>query len=204
MDTSNWTIQAMYTKVITMQARNLMNHSNLVCAFSFLNLRGYKTWQEHQLFEELGENLSLKKYMINHQRRLFKEEGGFTNELIPADLYKMDRMGISRNDKQSLVKNLFEKWKGWEEEAKELYAACVQWCIDKQLADSEKFKCLMRDTDKELKEIDNHILKLKDLDYSLLEIIMLQDELCEKYSIRKGDKEEEDTLRVLFFFIPTL
>ena len=33
----------------------------------------------------------------------------------------------------------------------------------------------------------------KDLDYSLLEIIMLQDELCEKYSIRKGDKEEEDT-----------
>ena len=63
----------------------------------------------------------------------------------------------------------------------------------KQLADSEKFKCLMRDTDKELKEIDNHILKLKDLDYSLLEIIMLQDELCEKYSIRKGDKEGEDT-----------
>ena len=57
----------------------------------------------------------------------------------------------------------------------------------------EKLKCLMRDTDKELKEIDNHILKLKDLDYSLLEIIMLQDELCEKYSIRKGDKEEEDT-----------
>lgn len=51
----------------------------------------------------------------------------------------------------------------------------------------------MRDTDKELKEIDNHILKLKDLDYSLLEIIMLQDELCEKYLIRKGDKEEEDT-----------
>ena len=51
----------------------------------------------------------------------------------------------------------------------------------------------MRDTDKELKEIDNHILNLKDLDYSLLEIIMLQDELCEKYSIRKGDKEEEDT-----------
>ena len=91
------------------------------------------------------------------------------------------------------VKNLFEKWKGWEEEAKGLYAACVQWCIDKQLADSEKFKCLMRDTDKELKEIDNHILKLKDLDYSLLEIIMLQDELCEKYSIRNGDKEEEDT-----------
>ena len=193
MDTSNWTIQAMYTKVITMQARNLMNHSNLVCAFSFLNLRGYKAWQEHQLFEELGENLSLKKYMINHQRRLFKEEDGLTNELIPADLYKMDRMGISRNDKQSLVKNLFEKWKGWEEEAKGLYAACVQWCIDKQLADSEKFKCLMRDTDKELKEIDNHILKLKDLDYSLLKIIMLQDELCEKYSIRKGDKEEEDT-----------
>lgn len=58
---------------------------------------------------------------------------------------------------------------------------------------NEKFKCLMRDTDKELKEIDNHILKLKDLDYSLLEIIMLQDELYEKYSIRKGDKEEEDT-----------
>ena len=35
--------------------------------------------------------------------------------------------------------------------------------------------------------------ELIDLDYSLLEIIMLQDELCEKYSIRKGDKEEEDT-----------
>lgn len=105
----------------------------------------------------------------------------------------MDRMGVSRNDKQSLVKNLFEKWKGREEEAKGLYAACVQWCIDKQLADSEKFKCLMRDTDKELKEIDNHILKLKDLDYSLLEIIMLQDELCDKYLFRKGDKEEEDT-----------
>ena len=46
IDTSCWTIQTMYTKVITMQARNLMNHANLVCAFSFLNLRGYKEWQE--------------------------------------------------------------------------------------------------------------------------------------------------------------
>lgn len=109
-----------------------------------------------------------------------------------SNFYKMDRMGISRNDKQSLVKNLFENGKDGKRKQKG-YTACVQWCIDKQLADSEKFKCLMRDTDKELKEIDNHILKLKDLDYSLLEIIMLQDELCEKYSIRKGDKEEEDT-----------
>ena len=35
IDTSCWTIQTMYTKVITMQARNLMNHANLVCAFLF-------------------------------------------------------------------------------------------------------------------------------------------------------------------------
>ena len=35
--------------------------------------------------------------------------------------------------------------------------------------------------------------ELKDLDYSLLEIIMLQNKLYKKHSIRKEDKEEEDT-----------
>ena len=194
IDTSCWTIQDMYSKVITMQAKNIMNHSNLVCVFSFLNLRGYKAWQEHQLYEEMEENLSLKKYMINHQHRLFKEENTFTNELVPSEIYRMDRMNVSRNDKQCLVRCLFEKWKKWEEETKEAYAACVEWCVDSQLADSEKFKDLMRGVDKELKEIETHIIKLKDLDYNLLEIIMLQDEIHDKYAWKgKGEKEEEDT-----------
>lgn len=194
IDTSCWTIQDMYSKVITMQAKNIMNHSNLVCVFSFLNLRGYKAWQEHQLYEEMEENLSLKKYMINHQHRLFKEENTFTNELVPSEVYRMDRMNVSRNDKQCLVRCLFEKWKEWEKETKEVYAACVEWCVDSQLADSEKFKDLMRGVDKELKEIESHIIKLKDLDYNLLEIIMLQDEIHDKYVWKgKGEKEEEDT-----------
>lgn len=194
IDTSGWTIQTMYTKVITMQARNLMNHANLVCAFSFLNLRGYKEWQEHQLYGELEENLSLKKYMINHQHKLFKEENNFDNELIPKDIYKMDKMCVSRGDKQCLVHCLFEKWKEWEEEAKELYAACVEWCIDSQLADSEKFRELMRGTDAELKELENHLTKLKDIDYNLLEIIMMQDDIYDKYHWKgKENKEEEDT-----------
>ena len=194
IDTSCWTIQDMYSKVITMQAKNIMNHSNLVCVFSFLNLRGYKAWQEHQLYEEMEENLSLKKYMINHQHRLFKEENTFTNELVPSEVYRMDRMNVSRSDKQCLVRCLFEKWKEWEEETKEVYAACVEWRIDSQLADSEKFKDLMRGVDKELKEIETHIIKLKDLDYNLLEIIMLQDEIHDKYVLKgKGEKEEEDT-----------
>lgn len=183
----------MYSKVITMQAKNIMNHSNLVCVFSFLNLRGYKAWQEHQLYEEMEENLSLKKYMINHQHRLFKEENTFTNELVPSEVYRMDRMNVSRNDKQCLVRCLFEKWKEWEEETKEVYAACVEWCVDSQLADSEKFKDLMRGVDKELKEIETHIIKLRDLDYNLLEIIMLQDEIHDKYALKgKGEKEEEE------------
>lgn len=193
IDTSCWTIQDMYSKVITMQAKNIMNHSNLVCVFSFLNLRGYKAWQEHQLYEEMEENLSLKKYMINHQHRLFKEENTFTNELVPSEVYRVDRMNVSRNDKQCLVRCLFEKWKEWEEETKEVYAACVEWCVDSQLADSEKFKDLMRGVDKELKEIETHIIKLKDLDYNLLEIIMLQDEIHDKYALKgKGEKEEEE------------
>ena len=50
------------------------------------------------------------------------------------------------------------------------------------LVDSEKFKDLMRGVDKELKEIETHIIKLKDLDYNLLEIIMLQDEIHDKYA----------------------
>lgn len=194
IDTSCWTVQDMYSKVITMQAKNIMNHANFVCVFSFLNLRGYKAWQEHQLYEEMEENLSLKKYMINHQHRLFKEENTFTNELVPSEIYRMDRMNVSRNDKQCLVRCLFEKWKKWEEETKEVYTACVEWCVDSQLADSEKFKDLMRGVDKELKEIETHIIKLGDLDYNLLEIIMLQDEIHDKYTWKgKGEKEKEDT-----------
>lgn len=193
IDTSYWTVQDMYCKVITSQAKNIMNHSRLVDAFCFLNLRGYREWQEHQLYEELTENLLLKRYMINHQHKLFKEESDFGEELIPKELYKMDKMCVSKGDKQCIVKYLFEKWKEWEEETKELYAACVEWCIDNQYADSEKFKGLMRDVDKELKEIDEHIIKLKDLDYSLLDIIMLQDDLYRKYHWKEdGDKKEED------------
>lgn len=192
IDTSCWTVQDMYCKVITLQAKNIMNHSRLVDAFCFLNLRGYRAWQEHQLYEELTENLLLKRYMVNHQHKLFKEENDFGEELIPKEVYQMDKMNVSRGDKQCLIKCLFEKWRGWEEKTKELYSACVEWCIDNQYADSEKFKKLMRDVDKELKEIDEHIIKLKDLDYSLLEIIMLQDELCDKYKRKERDKEEED------------
>lgn len=193
IDTSCWTVQDMYCKVITSQVKNIMNHSKLVDAFCLLNMRGYREWQEHQLYEELTENLLLKRYMINHQHKLFKEESDFGEELVPKELYKMDKMCISRGDKQCIVKCLFEKWKEWEENTKELYAACVEWCIDNQYADSEKFKGLMRDVDKELKEIDEHIVKLKDLDYSLLDIIMLQDELYDKYHWKEnGDKKEED------------
>lgn len=51
----------------------------------------------------------------------------------------------------------------------------------------------MRGVDKELKEIETHIIKLKDLDYNLLEIIMLQDEIHDKYALKgKGEKEEEE------------
>ena len=53
----------------------------------------------------------------------------------------------------------------------------------------------MRGGDKGVKEIGAHIIKLKDLDYNLLEIIMLQDEIHDKYAWKgKGEKEkEEDT-----------
>ena len=48
--------------------------------------------------------------------------------------------------------------------------------------------------DKELKGSETHINKVKDLDYNRIEIIMLQDEIHDKYAWKgKGEKEEEDT-----------
>ena len=52
----------------------------------------------------------------------------------------------------------------------------------------------MRGTDAELKELENHLTKLKDIDYNLLEIIMMQDDIYDKYHWKgKENKEEEDT-----------
>lgn len=184
INTTGWTIDAIYNKVLDNQTIGIMYHSEFKNAFCLLGLHGYKRWHEYKIFDEVSENIKTEHFYINKHHKVIKPDNT-SKPVLLNELYNMDSMTAEPAQIEKLVENIFKSWYKWEKSVQDLYSACVDWCIKNQVIDRINFENLQKGQDKEIKKLERHLIKLKNVKYDLDCIIDWQDDIHDKYKHMK-------------------
>ncbi len=168
--------------------KGIMLHAQLTDYFDFLNLHGFKRWQEYRFFDETAELRGLHRYAINHCNKLIGESTIENPRMIPQDWGNYTRLQVDSATRKAAVKEAFSKWYEWEKSTKEFYESKFKTLTDNnKIADADKVNCLVCAVDQELKVLTRKMLEYKAVDYDMSYIMYQQPELHEYYKQKTKD-----------------
>jgi hypothetical protein len=180
-----------FTEIAKYEAEGLMFHDGMADYFDYLNLMGFKRLHEYRFLAEAVEMRGVHRYFINH---FGLPLNGFTPEkkqVIPSVWRGFERDAIEQSAKRSAVAENFEEWVRWEKKGKRLMEESYQQlCNLNEVAAACKVRELVHDADMELKCAQRMHIRLKTIDYDMVAIDMMQDELHEQY------RKKEESLGV--------
>lgn len=167
----------------THQIEGVMVHKNMMTAYDFLALRGFKRMHEYQMFSELAEADGIMRYAINHHNRVIPEGHPTAVFTVPAEWEKVDRMTVNNEHRKKYLKQMIEKWVEWERKTKVLYQQSYkQLCDMGEVATARKVGCLIEAVDCELKKAERLHIKLVELDFDIKSLVLFEDEMHDHYA----------------------
>lgn len=162
--------------------KGVMFHEQMADYFDFLNLQGFKRWQEYRFFDESAELRGVHRYALNHCNKLIDDGDVTATRYIPMSWYSNSRMQVDTSTRKQAVKEAFEKWYQWECDTKEFLEKQFKKLTDNyKISDANKVNDLIKSVDQELKCVTRKMLEYKAVDYDMTYIMFQQDELHEHY-----------------------
>lgn len=161
-------------------------HDSLANYYDFLGLMGLKRLHEYHFLRESAEMRGLNRYHINHFGLLIPPAEMKVMDVIPGAWKKTPRQDVSISTKRSAIKAGMDIWCGWERETKKLYEqSYTQLCGAGEIAAACKVREMVAAVDMELKEAERMALCLQTIDYDLPTVMLMQDDLHQKYMERE-------------------
>ena len=176
------TTDEIFSQIGAHMIEGLMIHSQLSDYFGFLGFEGYQECHKYHYFEENCNYKKLSKYYLKHYNKLLIEKPFKNPNIIPSDWWQFTREQVNNDIRKRGVQIGIEKWISWEKQTKELYEKYYNELIQEDnVAGAQELSHYIVDVDYELAEAEQENIKLKAMDYSVLDIMLEQENKKEKY-----------------------
>ena len=169
-----------------------MMHSELGDLFAYLGLDGFAKTQDYQFLSENYERQLVNRYAIYHLGYVVSNGGVRGSKYIPSELNGVSRVDVNVLDKKDMTRYAVETWVNWETETKELYGNWyVDLCDNHCISSSLFVDGLVRDVDDELKRANEILVELKNVNFEMRDIVLIQEKYEREYDkmLRKELKE---------------
>ena len=147
-------------------------HEQLIQAFNFLCLEGYKANQLEHYNEEVEGFHRLLNYYMAHYDKLIPLDNVPDIKVLPAEWFNHTRFEVTPYEKRTALSNIYKEWLNWETETKQLLEKSYQDLIElKEVAAANEIKYFLENVDIELAGLKEKYLKLEAINYDLVFII---------------------------------
>lgn len=164
------------------QIKGVMLHDELANLYDFLGLCGYKACHEYHAIEEFINARKTARYAINHINKMLTDGNPSITKITPANWKQATRYDLTESDRKGMIKELFKRWKTWEQETKSVYQTKFKDLMAQgEVACANYVNELIKDVDKELKKLEREYLRLISVGYDMPYIDDRQTEIYEKY-----------------------
>ena len=171
-----------FKKVLERQAVALKMHMDMANLFEFLGLKGFKMMHEYQLAEEGACYRNTEKHYLSHYNKLINVDDAEFLSIIPTNWYGYTRFDVTPAIRKRTVIELFDEWKDWEEETKELYSHLATALINnKHFVAGNYIGELAKETAEELKKLEKLYLELKTVEFDSVYVEGMQSRLYNTY-----------------------
>lgn len=182
------TVEEIFAKISAHMVKGLMVHENIANMYQFLALDGYKCCHDYHFLAETISFRKLNQFYIDSYNKLILDTKVDNPDVIPESWYKHTRFDIDSSSKRTYIKNILNIWHDWEAETHKFYCEmCENLKELKEYSAANYIKCLIRDVEDELLDIEHKQLKLMSVDYSMTFVVQRQKKLREKYSQKKKE-----------------
>ena len=159
-----------------------MTHSQLADYFGFIGLEGFQHCHLYHFFEENCNYKKIAQYYLKHYSKILIEKPFKNPNIIPQDWWQYTREQVNNEVRKNAIQIGFEKWVDWEKETKKFYENHYQNLVrENEIASAEELSKYIIDVDYELAEAEQIQIKLKGMDYSVLDIMLEQEDIKKRY-----------------------
>lgn len=181
------TIDEIFTKLSNHMREGIQYHYEIAKSFEFLGLWGFAHCHDSHQFEEEKNLKELMHYYATHYFKLLQQERIPEVKVIPDVWYKYTSQSVDVNTRRSTVKDLMNKWIGWEKTTKEVYQTMRQELISINEIDAAlELDKYIRDVSKELSHAEKKLLTLEAHNYDMPTIIEQSEQMLIKYKKKLG------------------
>lgn len=159
-----------------------MMHSELGDLFAYLGLKGFAKAHDYQFLSENQDMKLVNRYAIYHIGVLTNSEGVRGSRYIPSELSGVQRTDVNVMDKKDMARYGVETWVNWENETKELYGNWyTELCNNHSVASALFVDHLVKDVDDELKRANSVLVELKNVNFEMRDIVLMQEKYYNEY-----------------------
>lgn len=171
-----------FKEVLERQTIALKMHMDMANMFEFLGLKGFKMMHEYQLVEEGACYRKTAKHYLTHYNKMLEVEDVDFLDIIPRDWYRYTRFEVTPGVRKRAVIELFDEWKEWEQETKELYSHLATSLINnKHFVAGNYIGDLAKETAEEIKKLEKMYLELKTVEFDSVYVEGTQNKLYNTY-----------------------
>ena len=173
-------IKAIMKEVYDHKMDGVIFHSDMITAFDFLGLKGFKKWQENQCEEEVESTNDIQHHFIKHHKMMLEPyQGHYESGVIPSEWYSASKMDISSADIEKHTKRLLQMYHKWEKDTAEFLKMKSKELIEHE-AYSEyiELREMCEDVHKEIYFIEDFCVELESVNYDCKYIMKVQERFC--------------------------
>lgn len=175
-------IKDIFSAINVRQITALMLHSEMADLFEFLGLEGFRAMHEYQFLEESSAHRSIKTHYLKNTNKLLPDAEVDSVDVIPDDWVQYTRMDVTPQVRKQAVQRAMEQYHKWESDTKMLYCKSAAYLIkENRMSDYNKVNELVKDVTDELRRVERLYLELSAVNYDMVYVVELQDELCKEY-----------------------
>lgn len=161
-----------------------MMHSELGDLFAYLGLDGFEKTQDYQFVSENYERNIVNRYAIYNLGYVVNNENVRASKYMPGEINNIARFDVNALDKKDMTRYAVETWVNWETETKELYGNWyVDLCDNHSISSSLFVDKLVRSVDEELKRASNILVELKNVNFEMRDIVLMQEKYKSEYDV---------------------
>lgn len=176
------------SEIHTHQIKGVMLHDELATVYDFMALRGYKRMHEYHALAEFVNARSTSRYAVNHLNQMLLDGNPTIAKITPTSWKSATRFDVGESDRKTYVKELFKKWRAWEQETKAFYQTKFKDLMSLgAVSCANKVNELIKDVDCELKILEREYLVISTPGFDMLFIAERQDEIHEEYEAKEKE-----------------
>lgn len=176
------TVEEIFANLSSHMRQGIGFHEQLINAFDFLNLCGYKACHEYHYHEEIINYRRLIHFFLMNYNRLIKPKEVNSIEVIPSSWYKYERKDVDTNTKRTFIRDAFKMWIDWETKTKKLLEESYKQLYEiNEVGAALEIHYFIKDVMNEIKQAEKTYLNLESINYDINVIIEEQDKKYEHY-----------------------